>query len=120
MKRGVNTVTRGELYPITHLVYSPQDFKRPHKPRTQLPAGQAEGQVPGREPDLVPRCEHWDLTAVTVSARLLPPFGPFKVPVGGLSGLLRAPHPFVHHRSLGLALMPRYQNRLITQHTLEG
>ena len=60
------------------------------------------------------------LTAVAVSARFLPHFGPFQVPVDGLPGLPRAPHLFVHYRSLGLALMPRYQDRLIPQHTLDG
>ena len=72
MKRGVNAIVRGKLQSITHLVYPPQDFKWPHTLRHQLPAGQAEGQVSGLEPDPVPRCEHGALTAVLVSALLLP------------------------------------------------
>ena len=38
-------------------------------PYTTDPASHREGQVSGREPDPVPRCEHRGLTAVTICAR---------------------------------------------------
>ena len=73
----------------------------------------------GREPDPVPRCDHWSLTAVTVCAGFLVQHGALKVDMGGVPCFLRAPEPVVHRRSLGLTLMPRSQNRLIPQYTLE-
>ena len=65
-------------------------------------------------------CEHQGLTVVAVGARLLPPHGPLQVHIGCVPGLLRALKPLVHHRSFDLALMPRCQNWLIPQYTLEG
>ena len=100
----------GTLSPVTTLVQCPQDFEWPHKPRAQLPAGQVEGQVEGREP----RC------AVAVCASPLTPPGPLKVHMSGVPCLLRVPKPIVHRRSLDLALMPRCQNRLVPQYALEG
>ena len=92
----------------------------PHKLRTQLPAGQAEGQVSGREPDPVPRCEHQGLTAMAVCPGFLGQHGALKVNMGGVPCLLHAPEPVIHRRSLSLTLMPRHQNRLKPQYALEG
>ena len=47
---------------------SPRDFEWPHKQWPQLPAGQVEGQVSGREPDPVPWCDLRGLHAVEFGA----------------------------------------------------
>jgi hypothetical protein len=49
---------------------------------------------------------------VMVCAHFLAQHGKLKVDMGGI--------PVVHHRSLGLTLMPRSQNLVIPQYTLEG
>ena len=41
---------------VRYLINPPQDFKWPQKPRAQIPAGQAEGQVLGGEPDTLNWC----------------------------------------------------------------
>ena len=98
---------------MTHLVYSPQDFEGPYTLRPKLPAG----QVLGREPDPVPRYKHGALTAVAVSTPFLPSTSLLKGFPDGPPGLFGALHPFLHCRSLGLARMPRCQDRLVPQHT---
>ena len=55
-----------------------------------------------------------------VRAGFLAQHSPLKVNMSGVPCLLRASEPVVHRRSLGLTLMPRRQNRLIPQATLEG
>ena len=66
---------------------NPQVFKRTYKPQAQLPAGQAEGQVLGGEPDPVAWREDRRLTAVF----LMPTHGPLEMSVRGVPCLLTAP-----------------------------
>ena len=54
------------------------------------------------------------------AAGFLAQHGPQEVNMDGVPCLLRAPELVVHHRSLGLTLMPRRQNRLVPQYALEG
>ena len=71
MKSQVNAVISRELQMVCYLINPPQDFKRPHKPQAQLPAGQMERQVPGEEPDPVAWRENRRLTVVSVSLLLV-------------------------------------------------
>ncbi|KAK6302769.1 hypothetical protein J4Q44_G00271240 [Coregonus suidteri] len=65
------------------------------------------------------RCIHWTLTAVAIGARLMPTDSPLQMDMRSVPCLLRAPKPFIHRRSLDLALMPGCQDWLIPQHTLK-
>ena len=58
------------------------------------------------------------LTAVTVCAGFLVQHNALKLNMSVVPCLLCVPEPVVHCRSLGL--MPRSQNQLIPQYTLEG
>ncbi len=49
----VNTIPGGELKEEGDLIYLPLDGEGTYEVGTQLPAGQAETQIPGQEPDLI-------------------------------------------------------------------
>lgn len=53
MKRGVNSIPGWQLELVGNLVDLPLDRERTDVAGTQLPAGQAEAQIPGGQPNLV-------------------------------------------------------------------
>lgn len=79
MKSQINVVISRELQTVRYLINPPQDFKQPHKPQAQLPAGQVERLVPGGEPDQVAWIENGCLTAVAVGLFLVPTHGPLEM-----------------------------------------
>ena len=59
------------MCPLFHLIDPPENLERPHKLGAQFLGGQVEWEVPGIEPDTIPRMDHRGRIAVTVCRFLL-------------------------------------------------